>query len=116
VTEQNPHDPAVTNPQQVTSQKRNRHNHKPRSTAVRERSRQLALATRPWERSTGPKTAAGKAQAALNGKTRQKGEKSSREKRAEVAEIGQLLKSMGALRTSIQAAQDFTVFDKGTTT
>jgi hypothetical protein len=41
--------------------------------------REAALKNQPWKRSTGPKTAEGKAQAARNGKTRQRGRHSYRE-------------------------------------
>jgi hypothetical protein len=44
--------------------------------------RAAALKNKPWRRSTGPKTAAGKAQAARNGRARQRGEYSDRELRA----------------------------------
>ena len=39
----------------------------------RERLRAAALKHKPWTHSTGPQTAAGRAQAAANGKRRQKG-------------------------------------------
>ena len=104
MAKQNQSDQAVSIPQQATTQDHHGRARRLPSVVARERWRQSALATRPWERSTGPRTAAGKAQVALNGKTRQKGEKSYREKRAEMAEISQLLTNMEALRNAIHAA------------
>jgi hypothetical protein len=49
-----------------------------------ERLRAAARATRPWELTRGPKTAAGKARSAANGRYRQKGVKSLRELHAEL--------------------------------
>jgi hypothetical protein len=46
---------------------------------MRAKWRAAALKNRPWMKSSGPKTAEGKAQSALNGKARQKGEFSYRE-------------------------------------
>jgi hypothetical protein len=54
---------------------------------------------RPWQHSTGPRTAAGKAQAARNGKLRQKGERSIREIHQAVAEVTALINEMVAGRT-----------------
>ena len=64
----------------------------------RERLRQAALANRPWEGSTGPKTVEGKAASAGNGKARQKGPRSVRELRAEMASIRDLVGQMQAMR------------------
>jgi hypothetical protein len=72
--------------------------------AGRERLRQAILERRPWQWATGPKTSAGKAKSALNGKARQKGEKSAQEKRTEFAVIHRLMKSMGDLRTRVFAS------------
>ncbi|MDG3005906.1 hypothetical protein [Paludisphaera mucosa] len=68
--------------------------------AGRERLRQAALARRPWEHSTGPKTAEGKARSAANGKLRQKGPRSVRERRAEAAGFRALIGLMQAGRKS----------------
>jgi hypothetical protein len=61
-----------------------------------ERLRTAALANQPWLRSTGPKTAAGKARSAANGRAPQKGEKSVRERRAELAGLTALARAMAA--------------------
>jgi hypothetical protein len=60
----------------------------------RERVRAAALAHQPWRYSTGPRTAAGKAKSAANGKTCQKGEPSVRGLRAELAEVWRLIGRM----------------------
>ena len=71
--------------------------------AARMRIRQNNLRNKPWLRSTGPKTAEGKAQAALNGKTRQKGEYSVREKKRMVGVIKLLINRMSACRMRLMA-------------
>ena len=68
----------------------------------RQRLRELALVRRPWLHSTGPKTAAGKARVALNGKRRLGGEPSAREVRRELAALGNLATDMVALRRLAQ--------------
>ena len=68
----------------------------------RERLRQAALANRPWEGSTGPKTTEGKARAADNGRSRQAGPLSIRrlraEMRCELAEVYAIIGQMHAMR------------------
>jgi hypothetical protein len=64
----------------------------------RERLRQSALVNRPWLHSTGPKTAAGKARVAENGKIRLGGAPSAREVRRQLAAVGGLAANMAALR------------------
>jgi hypothetical protein len=71
------------------------------SASGQERLRQAALANRPWEHTTGPKTAAGILRSAENGKLRQKGPLSVRGIRSELAEAAALVKSMAALRAGI---------------
>jgi hypothetical protein len=57
----------------------------------REKLRQAAVANRPWEHSTGPRTPEGKARSAANGKVRQKGPYSTREIQRLVEPYRQLL-------------------------
>src|SRR5262245_28008118 len=57
----------------------------------REKLRQAAVANRPWEHSTGPRTPEGKARSAANGKVRQKGPYSTREIQRMVEPYRQLL-------------------------
>ena len=66
-----------------------------------ERLRAAARAGRPWERSTGPRTPEGKAKSARNGRIRQKGEKSVRELRAEMAHVSDLINEMTKARESL---------------
>jgi hypothetical protein len=63
-----------------------------------ERLRAAALVTRPWELTCGPKTTDGKARSARNGRWRQKGEKSIRELRAELADVFGFIAAMTASR------------------
>ena len=67
-----------------------------------ERLRASAMATRPWELTRGPTTAEGKARSARNGRARQKGVKSVRELRAELAEVFTLISHMAAARRSLE--------------
>ncbi len=53
-----------------------------------------AVAHRPWAHSTGPRTAAGKAQAAIKGKTRQTGSRSVRELRRDLEPLRVLLRTI----------------------
>lgn len=64
--------------------------------------RQVALQYRPWRFATGPKTAQGKAQVALNGKSRQKGSRSVREIQGELAELWGLLRDMREVRRLVE--------------
>jgi hypothetical protein len=61
-----------------------------------------ALRNSPWRHSKGSRTAAGKAQAAANGKTRQKGEQSVRALRASVADVGSLAQQLADLRNMLE--------------
>jgi hypothetical protein len=65
----------------------------------REKLRQSALLHQPWRYSTGPRTPAGKAQVALNGKRRQLGIRSVREIKADLADVRSLLREMRDGRT-----------------
>jgi len=62
----------------------------------RQRLREAALRHKPWTHSTGPRTAAGKARSAANGKKRQLGPLSVREIRADLAGLRGLLSDMRA--------------------
>lgn len=89
---------STKNPKWVAVGKRNWLKRGPWTPEARERQRQNVLRSRPWEHSTGPKTAKGKAQAAANGKRRQKGSMSVRELRREVAIVAGLLEKMRSVR------------------
>jgi len=60
--------------------------------------RHAALAHRPWQYSTGPRTLTGKEQARCNGKVRQKGHRSVREVRQLLAEVEALATEMAVSR------------------
>lgn len=67
----------------------------------REKLRETALRNRPWKFSTGPRTAAGKARVALNGKRRQAGTRSVRELRADLTELKKMSASLREHRQSV---------------
>ncbi len=69
------------NPRRQAAGKRNQALRRGLSEAGRDRLREAVLNHRPWELSTGPRSVAGKAIAAANGKRRQKGRYSVRELR-----------------------------------
>jgi hypothetical protein len=85
------------NPKRVAAGRANRKLRGPLTPNGRRRLREAALANRPWLTSTGPKTPAGKRQAAANGKARQIGRLSVREAKAQVAVIRALF---GLMRES----------------
>ena len=68
------------------------------------RVRAATLAHRPWERSTGPRTAEGKARAARNSSLGREGP-SIRELRAELAEVFTLIHQMTASRNSLMRCE-----------
>lgn len=88
-------------PRRVAAGRLNRLKRKSLSQATREALRQAAFRNRPWLHTTGPRTAAGKAVSARNGKTRQKGPMSVRERRRELAPATSLLAEMSALRAQL---------------
>jgi hypothetical protein len=67
----------------------------------REKLHQTAMLHQPWRFSTGPRTPAGKAQAALNGKRRQLGIRSVREIKADLADVRSLLREMHDSRSLV---------------
>jgi hypothetical protein len=89
---------AGENQRRVLVGRENRKKRGPLSPECRQRLRAAALENQPWRRSTGPRTPAGKAQAARNGKTRQIGPRSVREVRADLAEVAALILATGELR------------------
>ena len=85
-------------PRRVTAGRLNRQRRLGLTAAGRERLRQAALAHRPWERSTGPRTPAGKARSSQNAKFRQAGESSVREVRRLLAGLTGLIRDMRKCR------------------
>jgi hypothetical protein len=86
------------NPARVAAGRANRLKRKGISPEGRERLRQAALQNQPWRFACGPKTEAGKAKVALNGKKRQIGSRSVREVRAELRAVRALLRQMRQAR------------------
>ena len=90
------HSPA--NPRRVEAGRLNRRKRGPLTPAGRERLRQAIHRVQPWREATGPRTPAGKQRAAQNGKRRQLGTLSTRQVRAELAQISHLLQDSCELR------------------
>lgn len=86
------------NPARVAAGKRNREKRIGLTDAGRETLRQTALLHKPWQHSTGPRTAFGKARVAMNGRGRQLGPISLRKLRADLAELRTLITEMSELR------------------
>src|SRR6516164_6534235 len=91
-------------PKRVLVGRQNRMRWKGLSPQGREKLRQSAFLHQPWRFSTGPRTPAGKAQAALNGKRRQLGIRSVREIKADLTEVHSLLREMRDGRTLAASA------------
>lgn len=87
------------NPKRVAAGAHNRARRGPLTEQGRQRLREAILRTRPWEHSTGPRTAEGRARASANGKKRQLGPRSIREIRADLADLRELLRSMRESRS-----------------
>ena len=96
----------LPNPRRVTAGRMNYMKRKGLSSDGRERLRQAALCNRPWIRSTGPRSAAGRAQAAINGKRRQVGPVSTRELKAELAAVRSLVRGLRGLRLELVKGGD----------
>jgi hypothetical protein len=86
------------NPKRVAAGRRNRQRRGVLTERGREQLRAAAYRVRPWQYATGPRTAAGKRQAAANGRQRQRGGKSVRELRGELAGTEAMIKRMVDLR------------------
>ena len=84
----------VPNPRRVAAGRRNRLNRGPLSDGGREALRLAALRNQPWQHSTGPRTAAGKAKVAENGRRFHAGAQSIRKVRAELRAVRQLIRKM----------------------
>jgi hypothetical protein len=95
----------VKSPARVAAGKRNRQFRGALTDDGREKLREAARRHQPWKFSTGPRTPAGKARVALNGRARQKGKYSVRQKRALTAEASALINRMAALRRQLQNAR-----------
>ena len=92
------------NPRRQAAGKRNQALRRGLSEAGRGRLREAALSHRPWELSTGPRSVAGKAIAAANGKRRQKGQYSVRELRRYRLALEARLEPLRQARQTVLAA------------
>ena len=95
----------VYNYRRVEANRRNQRKRKGLSPAGREKLRQTALKHQPWRSATGPRSAEGKCTVALNGKRRQKGAMSVRERRTELGGLNGLLAGMAASRRAVIGAE-----------
>jgi|GEM_PF-2357916 len=93
--------PAMPNPRRVAAGGRNRALRRGLTEAGRERLRNSTLRFRPWRFATGPKSDEGKRQVATNGKVRQVGTLSLRERRALMAELTADLREFRKLRGQV---------------
>ena len=91
----------LPNPRRVAAGRRNRQLRGPLTPEGRERLRQSAIEHKPWRFSTGPRTAAGKARVANNGRYGQKTERSRRQMRAAVADVSTMIAQMAGYRTML---------------
>src|SRR3954462_7223030 len=82
----------VPSPKRVAAGKRNRALRKGLTEEGRQRLREAALLHKPWTHATGPRTPAGKARSAANGRVRQLGPRSIREIRRDLAGLHGLLR------------------------
>ena len=93
--------PSPANPKRVLAGKTSREKRKGLAADRAARLRAAALANRPWEMATGPRTPEGKARSADNGRFAQQAERSVRAMRAEVASIMALVGQMQAARARL---------------
>jgi hypothetical protein len=91
--------PTTPDPRRSEIARRNRAKRKGLTPEGRERLRQSALKHRPWRFSTGPRTPEGKTQMAANAKKRQKGPRSVREVKRDLADVCDLLREMREARS-----------------
>src|SRR5262245_10915045 len=90
----------VPSPRRVAAGKANRTKRQGLTAGGRERWRQAALENQPWRFASGPKTEAGKARVAQNGKLRQAGPRSVREVRADLKAVRDLISQLQQARAA----------------
>lgn len=99
-----PEPSAGPNPRRVAAGRRNRALRKGLTEEGRQRLRESALLHQPWTHATGPRTPAGKARSAANGKRRQLGPRSVREIKRDLAALRGLLEDMRSARRLAEGA------------
>jgi hypothetical protein len=102
----NPHSNSLPNPNRVLAGKQNRQRRGALTPDGRQRLRESMLTRKPWVNSTGPRTVAGKARSAENGKYHQTGQLSIRQRRAACAGVHDLILAMTAARRQADTASD----------
>lgn len=90
----------MPDPRRSEINRRNRQKWRGMTPEGKDRVRAAILLRRPWEHSTGPRTAEGKARSSRNGSLGRAGP-SVRELRAELAGIFDLIRQMDAIRRSL---------------
>jgi hypothetical protein len=90
------------NPKRVAAGRVNRMLRKGLTPEGRSRLRESIRRTQPWLRATGPRTEAGKRRASENGRARQRGERSVRQLRAELADVARLVRTACAVRRAAE--------------
>ena len=90
-----------SNPRRVQAGRENRMKRGLLSLESRQKLRVAAFKNQPWQRSTGPRTPAGKAKIAKNGKVRQIGPRSVREIRAYLRDIMRLIEEAREIREAV---------------
>jgi hypothetical protein len=94
------------NPRRVEAGRQNRQRRGPTTEEGRRRLREAIARVRPWRFARGPTTAEGKRRAADNGRYRQRGERSARQLREDVADVRRLVDALGAARRLAAASVD----------
>jgi len=95
--------PPAPNPRRVAAGKLNRAKRGGLTAAGAERLRRAALAQRPWEHATGPRSPEGKARSAANGLRRSTSGQSVRAALREVAVINSTVSALAAARAALAA-------------
>ena len=96
--------PSSPNVNRVLAGRRNRVLRGPLTEQGRRRLQEAALRNKPWLKATGPKTTAGKAKAAANGRQRQEVPSASiREMRAALSDVSEAVKDAAKLRSQLLA-------------
>src|SRR5262249_6931473 len=90
--------PPCPDPRRAAAARANRAKRRGLTPEARLRLREAALANKPWEHSTGPRTPQGKLQAVRNGKVRQRGPVSTRELKAMVSGAAELITQLAVTR------------------